>query len=171
MTKSKTSKVVISALCLALCILLPYLTGQIKEIGNMLCPMHIPVLLCGYIAGPFYGMAVGAVAPILRGFLCGAPVLMPTGFAMSFELAVYGLVSGLLYNRLKGQKAVYISLMAAMLCGRIVWGIVMKLLSGISLKMFLTAAFINAVPGIILQLLIIPPIVIYTEKYYTRNRN
>ena len=126
-------KLTYSAVCLALCMVLPFLTGQIREIGNMLCPMHIPVFLTGFLCGPWYGLAVGAIAPLLRFFLFGMPMLFPSGIAMSFELAAYGLISGLMY-RYTPRKTVslYISLVTAMLVGRIVWGIVMVILSGVS---------------------------------------
>ena len=90
-----------AAICLALCMVLPFLTGQIPEVGSMLCPMHIPVLLAGFLCGPWWAMAVGAVAPLLRFFLFGMPPLFPTGLAMCFELAAYGLASGLLYRLLQ----------------------------------------------------------------------
>ena len=96
----RIQKLVLAALCLALCMVLPFLTGQIPEIGNMLCPMHIPVLLCGFLVGPFWGAVVGLIAPLLRFALFGMPKLFPTGIAMCAELAVYGAVSGLLYARL-----------------------------------------------------------------------
>ena len=75
---------------LAIALALPFITGQIPEIGAMLCPMHIPALLCGFLCGWPWGAAVGFIAPLLRGALFGMPVLFPTGTAMAFELAVYG---------------------------------------------------------------------------------
>ena len=93
-------RMVTTAVCLALCMVLPFLTGQIPQIGSALSPMHIPVLLAGFLCGPWWAMAVGAVAPLLRFALFGMPPIFPTGVAMCFELAAYGLVSGLLYARL-----------------------------------------------------------------------
>ena len=80
-------QLVFSAVCLALCMVLPFLTGQIPEIGGMLCPMHLPVLLCGLLCSPLWAAAVGFIAPLLRFVLFGMPPLMPTGLAMCFELA------------------------------------------------------------------------------------
>lgn len=163
-------RLVLSAICLALCMVLPFLTGQIPEIGSMLCPMHIPVLLCGFIAGPVWAAAVGLVAPLLRFALFGMPPLFPTGVAMCFELAVYGIVSGLLYARLpKRTSSVYVSLIAAMLLGRVAWGVVRVILSGVTgsaftWAAFLSGAFISAIPGIILHLLLIPVIVLALER-------
>ena len=87
-------KLTYSAACLALALVLPFVTGNIPDIGNMLCPMHIPVLLCGFLCGGFWGTAVGAVAPILRSLIFGRPYLYPAALAMMFELAIYGLLAG-----------------------------------------------------------------------------
>ena len=163
-------KLTYSALCLALCMVLPFLTGQIREIGNMLCPMHLPVFLTGFLCGPWYGLAVGAIAPLLRFFLFGRPIFFPSGLAMCFELAAYGLISGLLYRRLPRKNAsLYISLVSAMLLGRAVWGAVMVCIAGLSevtfsWAAFMTQAFLNAIPGIVIQLLLIPVLVLAVQR-------
>ena len=163
-------RMVSAAVCLALCMVLPFLTGQIPQVGSALSPMHIPVLLAGFLCGPWWAMAVGAVAPLLRFALFGMPPIFPTGVAMCFELAAYGLVSGLLYARLPKKTAnVYVSLLAAMLAGRVVWGIVRVALSGVAGEpftwaAFMAGAFVNAVPGIIVHILLIPVIVMALRK-------
>ena len=163
-------KLTASGVCLALCILLPFLTGQIPQIGSALSPMHIPVLLCGFIAGPWYAAIVGVLAPLLRFVLFGMPPIMPTGIAMCFELAVYGIASGFLYKLLpKKPMYIYVSLIGAMLLGRVVWGVARVLLIGVAgvpftFQMFLAGAFINAVPGIIVHIILIPLIVIGLDK-------
>lgn len=164
-------KLVIAALCLALCYLLPFLTGQIPEVGSMLCPMHIPVLLCGFICGWPWGLVVGAVGPIMRSALTGGfPPMFPTGVCMAFELATYGAVAGLLYSFFKKYKwGVYPSLVISMVAGRLVWGLVSYLVltvngSSFTFSAFLSGAVINAVPGIILHLILIPVLVIAAEK-------
>ena len=173
--KTKTSnpairRMVSAAVCLALCMVLPFLTGQIPQVGSALCPMHIPVLLAGFLCGPWWAMAVGAVAPLLRFALFGMPPIFPTGVAMCFELAAYGLVSGLLYARLpKKSVNIYVSLLAAMLAGRVVWGIVRVALSGVAGESFtwaafMAGAFVNAIPGIIVHILLIPVIVMALRK-------
>ena len=169
-TSKHILKLVLSAVCLALCMVLPFLTGQIPEIGSALCPMHIPVLLCGFICGPLWAAVIGAVAPLLRFALFGMPPIFPTGVAMCFELATYGLVSGVLYKVLP-RKAVstYIALIMAMLCGRVVWGIVRVILSGVSgaaftWAAFMSGAFTTAVPGIILHIVLIPAIVFALQR-------
>ena len=99
MNRKKTSlrirRMTYAALYLAIALVLPFLTGQIPEIGSMLCPMHIPALLCGFVCGWPYGLAVGAIAPLLRCVLFGMPKLYPTAVAMTFELAAYGAAAGL----------------------------------------------------------------------------
>ena len=170
MNTNRIQRLVLAAICLALCMVLPFLTGQIPEIGSMLSPMHIPVLLCGFIAGPFWAAAIGLIAPVLRFALFGMPPLFPVGIAMCFELAVYGAVSGLLYSQLSKKTVnIYISLISAMLLGRIVWGVVQLLLSGVTGTAFTWAAFIagaftSAIPGIILHIALIPVIVMALQR-------
>lgn len=146
-------------------LVLPFVTGQIPQIGNMLLPMHIPVLLCGFICGWQYGLAVGFILPLLRHVMFGMPILFPMGIAMAFELAAYGFVTGWLYGRSKWQCviALYRSLIAAMLAGRVVWGVARVVLMGFggqtfTFPMFIAGGFVTAIPGIILQLILIPAV-------------
>ena len=168
--KTNVLSLTCAAICLALCMVLPFLTGQIKEIGNMLCPMHIPVLLCGFICGPAYAAAVGALAPLLRFMLFGMPQLFPTGVAMCAELAAYGVIAGVLHSVLpKTPKYVYVALLGAMLGGRVLWGVVMAALMAASggaftWSAFVAGAFLNAVPGIIVHILLIPVIVLALKR-------
>ena len=163
-------RLIYAAMCLALCMVLPLLTGQIPEIGSMLCPMHVPVLLCGFLCGWPWGLAVGAIAPVLRSLLFGMPPMFPTAVAMAFELAAYGAVAGLLYRLLpKKTWSIYVSLIAAMLAGRLVWGCAMLVLLGVqgkpfTLEAFLAGAVLKAWPGILLQIVLIPPIVFALNK-------
>ena len=167
----RIQKTTYAGLFLAIALVLPFLTGQLPQIGSVLSPMHIPVLLCGFICGWPWGLAVGFIAPLLRSMLFGMPALFPTAIAMCFELAVYGLVSGLLYARAK-QKTLavtYACLIAAMVCGRLVWGAAEYVLLAVSggeftLAMFLAGALTRALPGIILHLVIIPPLVHLAER-------
>lgn len=156
-------------MCLAMCLLLPFLTGQIPQIGSALCPMHLPVLLAGYLCGPWWAMLVGITAPVLRHILFSMPPLL-TAIAMSFELAAYGAISGLLYRRSKQDlPGIYLSLIIAMICGRILWGIIRVMMTGVSGEvftwgLFLAGAFTNAIPGIVLQLIAIPILVTALKK-------
>lgn len=160
----------LAALCLALCLVLPFLTGQLQQLGNALCPMHIPVLLCGFLCGPWWAAAVGFCAPFLRFALFGMPQVFPTGAAMSLELLTYGALCGLLYRALPRRTLhIYTALIAAMLGGRIVWGIAQVVFSGITgstftWTAFLAGAFTNAIPGIIVHIALIPVIVIAVQR-------
>ena len=151
---SKTLKLVLSAGFLALGLILPFFTAQIREIGNMLLPMHIPVLICGFVCGWQYGLAVGFITPLLRSMVFGMPPMFPTATAMAFELASYGAVSGLLYRALPRKNvSVYISLIGAMIAGRLIWGLINVPIYGIagkaySWQIFMGGAFLNAIPGI-----------------------
>lgn len=173
--KNQIFKLVLAAMFLALALLLPFLTGQIPEIGSMLCPMHIPVFLCGFFCGPIYGLVVGAVAPALRFLLFGMPP-MPFGIAMCFELAAYGLVAGLLYKLLpKKPLFVYVSLLCAMIVGRLVWGVARVVMLGVAKvpfgwQAFIAGAFLDAIPGIILHIVLIPLLVIVINKAYPKLR-
>ena len=163
-------KLTLAAMFLALAFVMPFLTGQIPKIGSMLCPMHIPVLLCGFFCGAPWGLAIGMFAPILRSVILGMPPMFPTAFCMAFELAVYGFVAGWLHNQLPKKKyCVYVTLLCAMLLGRIVWGVVMFACMGLDASQFDLAAFVagvftNAIPGIILQIILIPILVILLDK-------
>lgn len=157
-------------MCLALAQLLPMVTGTVPKIGNMLCPMHIPVLLCGFLCGYKWGLLVGFVAPLMRSFIFSMPPLFPEATSMAFELATYGLVVALVYNALpKKTVNIYVSLAVAMLSGRIVWGVVRLLLLGLadvnfSFQIFVTSGFVTALPGIILQFIIVPLVVMLVKK-------
>ena len=170
-SKKSLDKMVLAAMFLAMAMVLPFLTGQIPQIGAALSPMHIPALLAGFFCGPWWALAVGLIAPPLRYLLFGMPPIMPTGIAMSFELAAYGLVAGLLYQYLpKKNISVYVSLIGSMLAGRIVWGAARVILfalghSAFSWAAFMSGAFINAIPGIVVHMLLIPLIVIALKKY------
>lgn len=169
-TKS-IQNLVLAALFLALGLMLPFLTGQIPEIGSMLLPMHLPILLCGLICGWKYGLAVGFIVPLLRSFLFTMPPMYPAAVAMAFELAAYGCIVGFLYghSRWKCVKAVYRSMIPAMIGGRVIWGVAMVILLGVrggsfTLAAFLSGAFLNAIPGIILQLVLIPVLMVALGK-------
>ena len=167
----KTKLIVLSALFLAMALVLPFLTGQIPEIGSMLCPMHIPVLLCGFFCGWPWGLAVGLITPVLRSLLFGMPPMFPTAICMSFELATYGAVSGALYQKLPRKKgSIYAALLAAMVAGRLVWGAARFLCTGLDASAFGFAAFwagavTTALPGIVVQIILIPILVMVLEKH------
>lgn len=159
-------KLTLSAFFLALGMVLPFLTGQIPQIGSMLSPMHFPAFLCGMICGWQYGAIIGFIMPLLRFALFNMPPIFPTGIAMAFELATYGAISGLLLKKdVTNIKKIYFALIIAMIVGRISWGIVSYILTQINLEIFITSGFISAIPGIIIQLLTIPFIVKIVSKH------
>lgn len=165
-----TVKLVLSALFLALGYVMPFLTGQIPEIGAMLCPMHIPVLLCGFFCGLPWGIAVGFITPLMRSMVLGAPPMFPKAVCMAFELATYGAVAGLMHKKLPRKKpCVYLSLLTAMIAGRIVWGISMAVCLGatgsaFTFSAFIAGAFTNALPGIAVQIVLIPVLVMLLDN-------
>lgn len=169
--RKRTKKLVLSALFLALALVLPFLTGQIKQIGRMLCPMHYPVLLCGLLCGSPWGIVVGMIAPLMRSLIFGMPLLFPDAVAMAFELAAYGAISGIMYRRLpKKPWALYLSLITAMVGGRLVWGAVRFAMLGLfntefSLSLFLGGAVLSSWPSIVMQIVIIPIIVLLLKRY------
>ena len=170
MVQNRLYRLTLSAMLLALALALPFLTGQLPQLGSALLPMHLPVLLCGFLCGWPWGLAVGLIAPILRSLLFGMPPLLPTAIAMSFELATYGVVAGLLYARLPQKRwRAYAALIGAMLLGRAVWGLVSLLLYSLFLSkaftagMFVAGAFVNAWPGIVAQLVLVPLLVFALE--------
>lgn len=170
MNSTQLRKLTYSALYMAIALILPFVTGQIPEIGAMLCPMHIPALLCGFMCGWPWGVAVGFISPLLRSVMFSMPAMFPSAIAMAFELAVYGGMAGLLYSRLPRKKwMIYAALLISMIAGRVVWGAVQALLAGLSgnsftWTLFLTGAVINAIPGIIMQLALIPVLVVTMDK-------
>ena len=167
----KVNKLVYASLFLALALALPFLTGHIPQIGIMLTPMHFPVLLCGYLCGWQWGAVVGFVAPLLRSVLFGMPVMYPMAVCMALELATYAAVSGVLYRSLPQKRGfLYLSLAVAMISGRMVWGLARFLCAGLDINAFGLSAFWTgavgmSVPGILLQLLIVPALVMVAEKY------
>lgn len=170
MNRISTKKLTLAGLFIALGLLMPFITGQIPNLGQKLLPMHIPVLLCGYVAGWPVGLIVGFIVPLLRSILFGMPPIYPTALAMAFELAAYGFATGY-FNKIFPKKAgfTYVTLIISMLFGRIVWGLVSYVLytfggNPFTFGIFMAGAFINAVPGIILQIVLIPAIVIALKK-------
>lgn len=163
-------KLLYSAILLAIALLLPFLTGQLPEIGSMLLPMHLPVLLAGFLCGGGWGAAVGFIAPLLRSAIFGMPVMYPMAVAMALELAAYGFFSGLLYKYLPHKKwRVFVALPAAMVIGRVVFGLAFWLLTSVSGGSYSWAAFIggtvtSGIPGIVIQLVLIPVLVLALEK-------
>lgn len=166
---SPVKQVVVAAVCAALGVVLPMAFHSIPNGGSIWLPMHIPVLLCGLVAGPWPGLAAGLLAPAISSVLTGMPsaAYLPS---MLVELAVYGLASGLLARVVRTGKTpadLYISLVGAMLCGRVVAGIAKALIFSAgqySMAAWVSGSFVTALPGIIVQLVVIVPIVSALER-------
>ena len=132
-TKSPARDLVLAALFLALAFVLPMITGHVPQIGNMLCPMHFPVLLAGFVLGGPWGLALGFIAPLLRSLLFGMPPMFPIAISMAFEMAAYGAVSGWMYRKVPHTLPMtYATLVTAMVAGRLVWGAVRFVLAGLT---------------------------------------
>ena len=166
----KLLDLVLAAMFMAVGLVLPFFTGQIPQIGSMLLPMHLPVLLCGLICGWRYGALVGFALPLIRSLWLGMPPFF-TAIAMAFELAAYGGIVGALYarSRWKCLVSLYRCLLAAMVGGRLVWGAARLFLTGVTgdaftWQLFLSGALFTAVPGILLQLAVIPAIMVALDR-------
>ncbi len=155
-----TKKLVLSAMCVAMCVVLPTVFHIIPDAGSILLPMHIPVLLCGMICGWPFGFACGLLGPLMSSLITNMPpvAILPS---MMIECAVYGAASGLLMQLLQKKPLavqLYGSLIPAMLLGRILSGIAKALIfnPGMSFSMWVTASFVTALPGILAQLIVLP---------------
>ena len=168
--KSKTQKMITAAILIALGVLLPQIFHLIggPGLGGTFLPMHIPVLLTGFIVGPFYGIIAGLMTPVLSSLMTGMPpVSPPILLLMMFELPIYGLVAGFLFER--KRKNVFISLISAMVLGRLSYGLGIIILSKIFMlnippAIGVGSAFISGLPGIALQIVLIPLTVKILEK-------
>lgn len=164
-----TKKIVLGGLFIALGLVMPFLTMQVPEIGSMLLPMHIPAIISGFVCGWPVAMAVGAITPMLRYLIFHMPGLL-TALAMAFELAAYGAFSAVFYKFFpKRIPFIYVSLLLAMAAGRAVWGVVSYFIytfsgSMFTWEIFAAGAVLNAIPGIILQIVLVPILVVALKK-------
>lgn len=188
--ENNTKKMIYGAICLALGVILPALMGNVEVLGQTFLPMHFIVMLCGFMCGPSIAGLVGIIIPVFRFMLFGFPTVYPLGLAICFELLTYGVVTGLLFAKFgnktfkfiknskmsEGKKKIVstfinieIILIIAMIAGRIVWGACMAfftyLLGGLFTPyMFVLAAFVEVIPGIVIQLVFLPILVIALQK-------
>lgn len=168
--RNSVLRMVQTAFFIALGLVLPVITGNLTQMGNMFLPMHLPILLCGFVCGWQYGLVAGVVTPLLRSFLFAAPPLFPIAAAMAFELGTYGFLTGVM-SRILPRKvwSIYVALFMAMIGGRVVWGIVKMCFAGMTKTtftygMFLAGAFTEAIPGIVIQVVIVPVLVIACRR-------
>jgi thiamine transporter ThiT len=162
--QSSTLSLVISSVCVALCVVLPIAFHAVPNAGSIFSPMHIPVLLCGLICGWPLGVACGLLGPLLSSLITGMP---PQAYLppMMVELAVYGLMTGLLMRFFRTGKTsvdLYISLVVSMLAGRVVAGLARALIFApgkLTMAAWASSYFVTSLPGIAIQLVFIPAIV------------
>ena len=164
-------RTVLGAMFIALCVVLPIALHSIPDAGSIFLPMHIPVLMCGLICGWPYGLVCGLMGPVLSSMLTGMPpvAILP---AMMVECAIYGAVSGLVLKLVRTGSLtadLYIALIAAMLAGRVGSGIAKALIftPGITMSAWITASFVTSLPGIAVQLVLIPQVVRLLVKTQT----
>lgn len=170
MNKFSTRNIALAGMFIAMGIVLPFLTAQNPQLGNMFLPMHLPVLLSGFVVGWPLGLIIGFITPLLRHVMFTMPP-MPTALSMAFELAAFGAVTGIMYKILpKKPVSIYISLLTAMVVGRVVSALANLLLLGFgiresyNLQIFIAGAFTGAWPGIILQIVLIPVLILALQK-------
>ena len=164
MKLSPIKRLTLSALCIALCVVLPMAFHVIPNAGSVMLPMHIPVLLCGLVCGWQYGLLCCLLGPLVSSVLTGMPpaAVLP---GMMVECGMYGCVGGLMMERIRTGSLyadLYISLPVAMLAGRILSGIAKALIlaPGTSFTAWATASFVTALPGISIQLILIPSLIV-----------
>ena len=158
-----TKRILLAVIMLAITVVVPSILPQHHIFGKMLQPMHAPVLLSAYIVGGPLAMVIGAAAPLIRHAMVGMPA-MSVAIPMCFELATYGIVTGIIYKFSSHRgRSIVKSLIAGMVAGRIVWGVATVVMNSTPMATVLTEGFVNAVPGIVLQMFLVP-LVIYGLK-------
>lgn len=173
---SSLYRMIVTAVLLALGLVLPFLTGQLQTIGKLISPLHIPAFICGLTCGPVWGALLGLILPLLRMGLFGMPAL-PMALPMTFELCAYGAVCGLLYPMLSRKlprrlPAMLAALICAMVAGRIVGGVAKALLlaggaitgASMTFEAFITSYFLDTAVGAVIHLILVPVIVTALEK-------
>lgn len=167
MQMTPVKKLVFTAVCAALCLVLPMAFHAIPNAGSIFLPMHIPVLLCGLVCGWPYGLVCGLLGPFISSFTGMPPAaVLPS---MMVECAVYGLVTGLMMKFVRtGHSAadLYISMVTAMALGRVVSGLAKSLIfsPGTAPFAWATTSLVTGIPGIVIQLIVMPAIVFALTK-------
>ena len=175
MKRTNTRALCECAIMLALAVILSFIPFGRLPFGGTITPASmLPICLVSITYGWKWGLGVGFVAPIFRSLTLGMPPLYPTALCMAFELATYGLICGIMHKLLPKNKGfIYVSLLTSMVAGRIIWGIAMTTCMGITGGAFTFSAFIagaitNAIPGIIVQIVLVPILVMLAEKLSTQ---
>lgn len=161
-----TKKIIYAGVCIALGLVLPTLLGGIQDINKFLSPMHIPVLVSGFLCGPFLGAFVGFVTPFLRSIMFAMPPL-PVAFPMAFELLTYGMLTGFLFKVLPNKNYfLFVNILISMIIGRLVYSIVVTLMgsAGEGFIVYFITFLSGSIITMLLHFIIIPPIVILLKK-------
>jgi len=166
---SNVKKSIITAVCIALCYVIPLMFHGIQNAGSIFCPMHIPVFICGLICGWQYGLLCGIAGPALSSALSGMPpvAILPS---MMVELAVYGTAAGLMMKLVRTKSTyadLYISLIVAIVCGRVLAGLAKALIfarGSYSMSAWIAGSVVTSWPGTVIQLVFIPTIVFALMK-------
>ena len=160
---SPVKKLVFTAACIALCLVLPMAFHSIPNAGSIFLPMHIPVLLCGLICGWPFGLVTGLIGPFLSSILTGMPpaAMLPS---MMVECGAYGAVAGLMMQFVRTKNAtvdLYVSMVIAMAAGRILSGLAKAWIftPGVAPFAWVTTSLVTGIPGIVVQLLVLPAVV------------
>ena len=166
---SNVKKSIITAVCIALCYVIPLMCHGMQNAGNIFCPMHIPVFICGLICGWQYGLLCGIAGPALSSALSGMPpvAILPS---MMVELAAYGTAAGLMMKLVRTKSTyadLYISLIVAIVCGRVLAGLAKALIfarGSYSMSAWIAGSVVTSWPGTVIQLVFIPTIVFALMK-------
>lgn len=166
---NKTKEIVLSGLLLASGIILPMIFHIFSLTGPIALPMHIPVLIGGFLLSPPLALLLGITTPIISGLLTGMPVMFPMAIIMALELGIYGLTASLAVRKFK--LSIFPALIISMIAGRIAAGLTVALLVQLfGLKMnpliFIQGAIITGIPGIIIQLIFIPALIHAIKSYF-----
>lgn len=168
-----TKEMVLGGLLLASGIILPMIFHMFGMTGPIALPMHIPVLIGGFLLQPQLALALGIITPVISGLLTGMPVMFPMAVIMAFELGTYGFVASLATRKLKLSEIS--TLATAMVAGRIAAGItvaVLVQLFGVKMNpvLFVKGAVITGLPGIVIQLAFIPALMYGIKAYSKKSR-
>jgi len=166
---SKTKKIISTAVCIAMCVVLPIALHAIPNVGSLISPMHVPVFICALVCGPFWGVVCGLVGPFLSSVITQMPPIayLPS---MLVELAVYGFACGIIMRYIKTGRLyadIYISLGVSMVLGRIAAGLVKAFIfsaGSYSISVWVSSYVVGTLPGIIVHLILVPAVYAALKK-------
>lgn len=169
--KITTMEIVLGGMLLASGLLLPMVFHLFGLTGQVALPMHIPVLIGGFFLSPPLALFLGIITPLVSSVLTGMPVLFPMAVIMMFELGTYAFSASLFARKMKLPAVT--SLILAMIAGRIAAGVTVAMLVqlfGVKMNpvLYIKGAVITGIPGIIIQLIFIPSLIIAIKTYKSK---